>query len=206
MSEASGTATEPPAEPSEIGWTELDDISQIEELAGAGPLTDEGGDEREYTFEEADEATLAELGLRDGSAPTEAGEEPATEEPKPRRRTRTRTAEPKAAAAVTSEDAAPKPARRSRPRKASSEEAGSSEAVEAKPAAKPRTRRTRATASATEPASGQEPEAAKPARRTRTRKPAAAASTEDAAGGEGAEEGIWQRFRSARRGGGSSAS
>jgi uncharacterized LabA/DUF88 family protein len=206
MSEASGTATEPPAEPSEIGWTELDDISQIEELVGAGPLTDEGGDEREYTFEEADEATLAELGLLDGSAPTEAGEEPASEEPKPRRRTRTRTAEPKAAAAVTSEDEAPKPARRSRPRKASSEEAGSSEAVEAKPAAKPRTRRTRATASATEPASGQEPEAAKPARRTRTRKPAAAASTEDAAGGEGAEEGIWQRFRSARRGGGSSAS
>ena len=37
----------------EIGWEEFDDLSQL----------DGSGDEREYTFEDADAATLAELGL-----------------------------------------------------------------------------------------------------------------------------------------------
>jgi uncharacterized LabA/DUF88 family protein len=53
--------------PAEIAWQELDDLSQLEGL----------DEEREYTFEEADEATLAELGLLDRD---HAGKAPATDE------------------------------------------------------------------------------------------------------------------------------
>ena len=86
-------------QPGEIGWTEVDDISQIESVENVGPLTDDAGEEREYTFEEADAATLAELGLLDGGvgavpAPITEAEptaaEPAGENTTPRRRTRTR--------------------------------------------------------------------------------------------------------------------
>jgi uncharacterized LabA/DUF88 family protein len=49
----------------EIGWQEFDDLSELGELGEGASLTDLGepGEEREYAFSEADEATLAELGL-----------------------------------------------------------------------------------------------------------------------------------------------
>ncbi len=68
---------------------ELDDISQLEEL-DSKPLTDEAGEEREYTFEEADEATLAELGLLDGGTPAAPAADDQAAEAKPARRSRTR--------------------------------------------------------------------------------------------------------------------
>ena len=61
----------------EIGWEEFDDLSQL----------DGAGEEREYTFEEADAATLAELGLSPEAASARAAgrRRAATDEaPKPR--------------------------------------------------------------------------------------------------------------------------
>jgi uncharacterized LabA/DUF88 family protein len=75
-----------------VGWEEFDDLSQLD---GAEP-------EREYTFEEADAATLAELGIDPAELePTETQ----TEE-KPKRRTRSTT--------KADGDAAAKPKSRSR--------------------------------------------------------------------------------------------
>jgi uncharacterized LabA/DUF88 family protein len=218
--ETDGTTVETSGElAGEIGWTEVDDISQIEDLAELGPLTDTTGEEREYTFEEADEATLAELGLLDGdaaSAPvataepvdaeaTSAGPAEAAEEPAPRRRTRTRKAE---ASVPAGEERAAKPARSSRARKSTA--AGETQAdAEPKRTTRPRTRSTgtpastakaapskaRATSTATDAD-------AKPARRSRARKGDEAPAAGDPEGGE--SQGIWQRFRSARGGGSSS--
>ena len=78
-----GVSTAAPAAEGEVGWTELEDISQ----AGL-PDADEV---REYSFEEADAATLAELGLLPGGEGVAAMtaevavEAPAAEAPKPRR-------------------------------------------------------------------------------------------------------------------------
>jgi uncharacterized LabA/DUF88 family protein len=124
QAETTGTA---PGE--EIGWTELDDLSQLDDL----------GEEREYTFEEADAATLAELGLLDSGAAAEAapaaatdGQEQAAEEEKPKRR-RTSRSTSKAAAKPAEEPAAAsaeeKPKRRRTTRKAA-DEAASGEAGE----------------------------------------------------------------------------
>jgi hypothetical protein len=170
------TTTAPPAE-AEIGWTEVDDTSPVG-LA-------EGDEVREYSFEEADAATLAELGLvQPGDTVIVVPvDEPAVEEaPKPRRGRK-----PAAAATEASPDAkATEPAkpRRSRGRASSSRTPASE--VPASNAAKPRGRAAKATddaAAATEP---------KPRTRSRA-KPAA-----ETAPAEGAEEGIWQRFRGAR--------
>jgi len=173
---AAGEAAAPVA--GEIGWVELDDISQIGDLESMG-------EPREYTFEEADAATLAELGLLPGEAerpaapvarPRRAAARPAvgveaeteagTEPVKPRRG---RSAKVAPAEPVPSEDAAPVKA--TRPRRSSS-----SKAAAAKPAAPlaetPKPRRSRAV---------------RP-------KPSEAPS----ASSEGEPEGIWQRFRSGR--------
>ncbi|HEX6141052.1 MAG TPA: NYN domain-containing protein [Candidatus Limnocylindria bacterium] len=181
-------------EPTEPGWVELDDISQIEGLdEGVGMGRDE---EHEYSFEEADAETLAELGLLEGTPEAEALAEPAEHaavveetEPKPRRRSRTKAA-PEAPA---EEKAAPR--RRSRAKatvEADGPEAApaaGSTAADEKPAPK---RRSRAKAPASQPAAD---EAEKPARRRSTRvKPAVDASAVEAGQGEG----IWKRFRSAR--------
>src|SRR3990170_4213669 len=100
----------------EIGWVELDDISQIDDL-GVADASD--AESREYTFEEADAATLAELGLtQTAEAPAQTAGESSSEAPKPRR---SRSARPKAAAepapaaepSAESSGEAPKP-RRSR--------------------------------------------------------------------------------------------
>jgi uncharacterized LabA/DUF88 family protein len=198
--------TEPEATTAEaggdIGWTEVDDISQIDELATVGPLTDDTGEEREYTFEEADEATLAELGILDGAAATapvapDAAEAP-SEKPTPRRRTRTR--KPEAEAGAADEEKPAKPARRSRAKKApETASAEAQTAAEEKPRA--RTRAGSAAAKSSRAAGPAKDADAKPARRTRARQ-GAAQPAEPATGGEGGDsQGIWQRFRSARGGG-----
>jgi uncharacterized LabA/DUF88 family protein len=205
-----GRGAEAPAAASgdaaEIGWTELDDLSQLEELADVGPLPADGDEEREYTFEEADEATLAELGLLDSDTASlpepVAVEEPAAEPAKPARRSRRKA---DTAAAADAEPAA-KPARRSRTRKGDADAAApaaeSSSEAEEKP--KPRRRTSSTTRKATAKPKTSEEAGAKPARRTRSRK----AATEETAGAsgdsaEGESQGIWQRFRSARGGGSS---
>ncbi|HJP70372.1 MAG TPA: NYN domain-containing protein [Candidatus Limnocylindria bacterium] len=147
----------------EIGWEELDDISQLD-----------GADEaREYTFEEADAATLAELGI----SPDDVAAETPAEDEKPKRRTRAK------AAGAPADEAKPK---RSRAKKADAP------ADEAKP------KRTRAKKADAEDGA----EEAKPKRGTRT---ASSASKNEASAdaGEGSEngepQGIWGRFRSARK-------
>ena len=115
----------------EIGWEEFDDFSQL----------DGADDAREFSFEEADAATLAELGL----SQDEATEAPAEEKPK-RRSTRTKKA---------ADDGAP---------------TGSEEK-------KPRTRRTSSTRS----------------------RAAEERATAPATGDAEEPQGIWGRFRSARK-------
>jgi uncharacterized LabA/DUF88 family protein len=216
------TTTAQPAQPGEIGWVELDDVSQVDALAGVGPLTDDEGGEREYTFEEADEATLAELGLLDAAtetvapAATEAETEAAlSEAPAPRRRGRPRKTEAADAAPATasSETASAKPARRTRARKsdtptprrsaASAKTEPAAEEPSAKPARRPRA--TKASAKAEQTAGASEAETRPRTARRRTRagqsaeggQPADEASTS----ADGDAQGIWQRFRSARGGG-----
>ncbi len=182
----------------EIAWQELDDLSQVDL-----------GEEREYSFEEADAETLAELGLLDqgGMATPEQALEPTPDEmqdggsaeaaPKPRR-SRSR----KASAPAETPDSAPdasavtpeaqtvseeKPKRRTRSRAAATDEA-----------AKPK--RTRARTS--RESAGEEAPKPKPrASRSRGGSSAAVSETKEAGSGEPAEgepQGIWGRFRSAR--------
>jgi uncharacterized LabA/DUF88 family protein len=163
------TSTETPAADAEIGWTEVDDISQVGQT--------DADEVREYTFEEADAATLAELGLTPddaaGAAAPAPEEAPATKA-KPRRG-RKPAAAPAEAGAEASE--APK-ARGTRTR------AAASAAGTTAPKARGRTAKAKEDAA----------EATPPKPRTRSRaKPAA-----ESAPAEGAEEGIWQRFRGAR--------
>ena len=168
--EGSEVEASAPASAEEIGWEEFDDLSQLDGVEG----------EREYTFEEADPATLAELGI----SPTE---EPAAEE-KPRR-TRTRKSDD---AGEAGDDADAKP-RRTRTRKAA---ADAGDAGDEKPKA---TRGRKATDA------DESTDAPKP--RSRARKPATAeasgAETSESNGGEasdvGEPQGIWGRFRSARK-------
>ena len=164
-----GAAGTPPGD-ANVAATEPDGIAPV---GSRDP-----DDEREYTFEEADAATLAELGL---SPSEEAPVAPVEEAPKPRR-ARTPAASPKDGEARSD---APKP-RRSR---GGSSSAAASPADDAPgdEAAKPRRR-------AAKP-SGEAPAAsASPKPRTRSRaKPAP--EPEAQAGGE---EGIWKRFRSGR--------
>src|SRR5688572_3292529 len=120
----------------EVAWEEFDDLSQLDGLEG----------EREYTFEEADAATLAELGIDPAQvAPVEAETPDGTEE-KPKRRSRSTT---KAAA---DGDEKPKTrSRRSTPRPAA--DADASAETEEKPK-----RRSRSTTKAT-PDSDEKPKA-----------------------------------------------
>ena len=172
------TAAAPPAAEAPIGWTELDDISQVG-LADADEV-------REYSFEEADAATLAELGLlpTDEVAASPEPEALAEEAPKPRRG---RKPVERAAEAAPAE--APKP-RRGRTRAATAPKVTSEDAsASASPRARGRTSKAKGdeTAQATAP---------KP--RTRSRSKPASTSDAEPAPSEGAEEGIWQRFRGAR--------
>jgi uncharacterized LabA/DUF88 family protein len=173
-------ATPAAAGAEEIGWEEFDDLSQLD-----------GAEEpREYTFEEADAATLAELGL----SPEELEAAEAEEKPK-RRSTRTR----KAADAEAPADEAPaaeteeKPKRRStRTKKAADAEAP----AEAEEKPKRRSTRTRKAADAEAPAVAEE----KPKRRSTRTKTANADTAAAPAPTDGEEpQGIWGRFRSARK-------
>ncbi len=165
---------ETPGAPSdEVGWQEFDDLSQI----------DGADSDREYTFEEADADTLAELGLpaQDVTASAEPAEE------KPRRRS------PRTPKAEAAGDAAPedKPKRRS----ARSPKAEAT-AEEPAPEDKPKRRSTRspkAEATAEEPAPEEKP------KRRSTRTPKAQATDAPSEGSEGEPQGIWGRFRTARK-------
>jgi uncharacterized LabA/DUF88 family protein len=179
---ADETATTVAPADGEIGGTELDDVSQV----AAG----EGDQNREYTFEEADAATLAELGLvQPGDTvivvPVDAAE--VAEAPKPRRGRKPAGAAT-AAAASEAESSEPAKPRRGRGR-ASSEKSTADEAPAAK-ATKPRGRSVKAGDDA--PAAAAQ---SKPRARSRAKPPAEDAPAE---GADGAEEGIWQRFRGAR--------
>jgi uncharacterized LabA/DUF88 family protein len=212
------TATAVPAQPGEIGWIELDDVSQVDALAGVGPLTDEEGGEREYTFEEADEATLAELGLLGGATEAPATPMPTTEAqptepeaPAPRRRGRPRKADAaEAVPATVTSDTPAKPARRRRARKSDAADGATTgaaapaepaaEAPKAKPARRSRAASNTSKAEAASPSAEAEAKPRTPRRRTR----AQTADSGQASGGTSGEEdaqGIWQRFRSARGGG-----
>jgi uncharacterized LabA/DUF88 family protein len=164
----------------EIGWEEYDDLSQL----------DGGGEDREYTFEEADATTLAELGLSldelaelQGAGPAAGVAEEAPTRPKPRRRsTRAKAADTAAGedAATAAAAEAPKPRRRSTRAKAAetapNEDSTTAAAVEAP---KPRRRPTRPRSAGTAPDDV-----------------AAAPPTTDESG---EPQGIWSRFRSARK-------
>jgi uncharacterized LabA/DUF88 family protein len=159
----------------EIGWEELDDLSQL----------DSSDAEREYTFEEADAATLAELGI-DPTQLEPSEPEPAADD-KPKRRTRS------TAKAAPDADAEEKP--KSRTRRSTAKPAAEADGEE-----KPK-RRTRSSAKSATDADAEE----KPKSRTRRTKSQATADEGAQAappsdpGPEGEEpQGIWGRFRSAR--------
>ena len=176
---AEGAEVAAPIPAGEIGWEEFDDLSQLDGL----------GEEREYTFSEADPETLRELGLLGEAtagleaAPDEAPvvEQPQAEavtaeaaaEPKPRTRRRsTRAAATEAVGAGETAEAAvePKPRTRRRSTRAAPTEGAQAEGAQGKEAeasegtaaeSKPRRRRTtRASASAEEASATEEPEAA----------------------------------------------
>jgi ribonuclease E len=152
----------------EVGWEEFDDVSQV----------DGAREEREYTFEEADATTLAELGLSpEEVAELQSAVTPAEADataPKPRRRsTRAKAAE--AVVEPAADVTAPKPRRRSTRAKAAEAVVESDATVDA-PASKPRRRSTRAKAGETVVAE-------------------MAASADES----GEPQGIWGRFRSARK-------
>jgi len=164
-------------EAGEIGWEEFDDLSQLD---GAGV------EEREYGFEEADAATLAELGLspEELAAMTAGTAETGGDEEKPKRRTRTRKADAPAETAADEE----KPKRRTR-----AKAAADAPDDEGKPK-----RRTRSKATAEAPSEEKKPAAPK-RRSTRAKKDESAAVAPGETGADGEPEGIWGRFRSARK-------
>ena len=168
-----------------IGWEEFDDLSQLD----GAPAED-----REYTFEEADAATLAELGLSvEELAALETAASPAADEgdaPKPRRRS---SRAPKDEAAPDTEQSeAPRPRRRSS-RAPKAEAAPASEQSEAP---KPRRRSTREPKDEAAPATEQS-EAPRPRRRSPR---AVGDDVQASTASEGGEpQGIWGRFRSARK-------
>jgi uncharacterized LabA/DUF88 family protein len=184
-----------------IGWDEFDDLNQLDGV-------DDGEEGRDVTFSEADPETLAELGLTpeeveamSTGTPAEAAEE----KPKGRRRT-TKKAEPDAG-----EPSEEKPRSRRRTTKKADADSPADASAEEKPKARRRT-----TTKAGSDAGDSAEEKPRPRRRasSTSRKaqsdgPAdtSAESPSDsaprAANGEGADgepQGIWGRFRSARKG------
>jgi uncharacterized LabA/DUF88 family protein len=173
---AAGEAAETPAGEA-IGWEEFDDLSQLDV-----------GEDREYTFEEADAATLAELGLAPEDVSPDAGEEAAREgEAAAKAAPRARSSRARKPADATGKDEAPKPRRRS-PRAAAP--AGDAEASDGDGAPAARRRAPRAGKAE---ADGGSAESGAEIRASGTR------SKATDAGDESEPEGIWGRFRSARR-------
>ncbi|MGH2380350.1 MAG: NYN domain-containing protein [Candidatus Limnocylindria bacterium] len=184
-------ATEPAGE--EIGWQEFDDLSQL----------DGSAEEREYTFEEADAATLAELGLstEDLAALQPSPAEAASDEaPKPARRRSTRATKGDAPAPEAASDETPKPTRRRSTRAKKTE----APAAEAAPEESPKPSRRRSTRTKADEGSGSEAasEAPTPARRRSSRAKKDESDAAPSAEGEaeaGEPQGIWGRFRTARK-------
>jgi uncharacterized LabA/DUF88 family protein len=164
----------------EVAWEEFDDLSQLD-----GPP--EG--DREYTFEEADAATLAELGIDPEALPPVGGEDAAATDEKPKRRTRSTKAP------ATTDEKPKTRSRRSTAKAATDPEAPA--ATDEKPK-----RRTRSTTKAASEADE------KPKARSRRATAKSAADESSSAASESAPEaadsagvepqGIWGRFRSAR--------
>ncbi len=183
----------------EIGWQELDDLSQVD-----------GADDREFTFEEADASTLAELGLSPEElaaleAGADAGADAAPEgTPKPARRRSTRAKRDTGVEADAAPEEAPKPARRRSTRAKKDDAAGDAGEEAPKPA---RRRTTRAKSDQGDAASADAEEQPKPARRRSPRakgesaaESAAAVAPRSDEGTEGGQpQGIWGRFRTARK-------
>jgi len=171
---AAGSGTE------EVGWEEFDDIKQLDGLEA----------EREYTFEEADAATLAELGIDPSDV---AASEAATDE-KPKRRTRS--------TAKAADGDAEKP--KSRARRSTTKPAAdvtADTAPEAEVAEKPKGRIRTTTKAASDAAPKSKPRTRSSTAKPTTNPAESAASSESSAqpSGEGDEpQGIWGRFRSAR--------
>ena len=93
----------PPARSAGWSWT----TSRSSRSSTPTPLTDEAGEEREYTFEEADEATLAELGLLDGGTP--AARRPPIRQPRRNRHGAAEAGSPRRPDAGESAEATPAP-------------------------------------------------------------------------------------------------
>jgi uncharacterized LabA/DUF88 family protein len=160
-----------------VGWEEFDDLSQLDGTEV----------EREYTFEEADAATLAELGIDPAKV---AATEPQAEE-KPKRRTRSTTkadgdaaAKPKSrsrsSTAKVADDATAEPEAEEKPKR----RARSTTKTDGDAAAKPKSRSRSSTGKATTNVA-ESPETTSDS------------SAQPAADGE-EPQGIWGRFRSAR--------
>jgi uncharacterized LabA/DUF88 family protein len=179
LPDASSAAAAADAEPADIGWQEVDSIEELEGL-GAG----EGfGAEREFEFEEADAATLAELGL--SSQPAGASATDGTD--KPDVTAQPSEAEGSAGTAVTRKPRTRKPSTRSAAKPAAE--------PAAKAEAKPRARSTGKAASKEAGArtrGSATTGAAKPRASRTTRSKASPAPS------EGSDEGIWKRFTSGR--------
>jgi hypothetical protein len=178
-----------PAEPAEIQWEEVDSLDELEGDGLEAPA------ETEIGFEEADAATLAELGLTEPpmAATRGDGDEPAAEEaPAAKRRSRAAGAKPAKAASAPRAKAAT--ARKPASKASTKSPTKASTASRAKG-----TKATKADAEATGAAAGTA-EPAKPRRSRSTKAPAKAAAPEAGApsGSEPTEQGIWQRFTSGR--------
>jgi hypothetical protein len=174
------TATPSDAEPAEISWRELDSLDELEGLGvETAPVPERG-----FDFEEADAATLAELGL---SGQPEAGEV---------RGTQAATIADAEADATAAPAGAPKKRGRKPSSRAASEAASESASKStSKAAAKPRARSAaKAGAKATTSSRGTGSAAKPRAARTSRSKSAAPAAESD----QGSDEGIWKRFTSGR--------
>ncbi|MCV0404234.1 MAG: NYN domain-containing protein [Chloroflexi bacterium] len=204
------TAAEP-AGNGDVGWEEFDDLSQI----------DGAPEDREYTFEEVDAETLAELGLspeeleslqKAGGTDAAAADDQAKPKSTRRRSPRTKKDDESGTdAAAADDEAKPKSTRRRSPRTKKDDESGT-DAAAADDEAKPKSTRRRSPRTKKDDESGTDAAAAddeaKP-KSTRRRSPrtkkddesGTSAETSNAAptGEDGEPQGIWGRFRSARR-------
>jgi len=175
--EAPATGTDAAGE--EIGWQEFDDLSEL----------DGAEEEKEYTFEEADAATLAELGIDPASltqAETmtvdDAKADAPSDEDKPKRRRSTRTKKDDAGdgdakADAPSDEDKPKRRRSTRTKK---DDAGDGDARATAPSDDDKPKRRRST-------------------RTKQDDAGSGGSVSQSVGEDGEPQGIWGRFRSARK-------
>jgi uncharacterized LabA/DUF88 family protein len=163
----------------EVGWEEFDDIKQLDGLEA----------EREYTFEEADAATLAELGIEPSDV---APSEPEADE-KPKRRTRS------TAKAADGETEKPKSRARRSTAKPAADAPAVTEAADAEEKPKRRTRTTTKAAGDAAPKTSSRTRSSTAKSGTKASEPTPTSDSTVQPAAEGDEpQGIWGRFRSAR--------